>query len=88
MSDFHATVALWKEMGAEIERLEAKLQAHLENEGDECPLCVSEAQVARLREALELWCDFSANSLEFRVFLAGTEEFYKVFALSMEALDD
>ena len=47
---------------------------------------VSEERDA-LREALELWRDFSANSLEFRVFLANKEKYYKVFALSMEALD-
>ena len=35
----------------EIERLKAKLAAHLENEGDECPLCKLEAEndVLRLR---------------------------------------
>lgn len=29
-----------------LAQLEAKLAAHLENEGDECPLCLLEAEIA------------------------------------------
>lgn len=47
---------------------------------------VSEERDA-LQEALELWRDFSANSLEFRLFLASDDRYHKVFKLSMEALD-
>jgi hypothetical protein len=40
-----------------ITRLEAKLAAHLENEGDECPLCVLEAENERLREPVQRLVD-------------------------------
>ena len=32
---------------AKIKELEARLAAHIENEGDECPLCVCEAENER-----------------------------------------
>jgi len=38
---------------AEVAQLEAKLLAHTENEGDECPLCQLEAENEQLKE----WCD-------------------------------
>ena len=59
-----------------IEELKAELAAHLENEGDECPLCVCEAESQRLREALghlknkvcdycsELWMDDALKEVD------------------------
>ena len=37
----------------EIERLRKKLAAHVENEGDECPLCVVEKENERLLKIIE-----------------------------------
>ena len=34
----------------QIAQLEAKLQAHCENEGDECPVCVLEAENEKLQK--------------------------------------
>lgn len=72
----------------EVAALEAQLQAHLENEGDECPLCVAEAQVARLREALEKqypehWCGRQGYGLGNDDFCPACEK-----QLALEALDD
>lgn len=36
-----------------LKRLEAELAAHLENEGDECPLCQLEKQVDVLQEIVD-----------------------------------
>ena len=36
-----------------ISELETQLLAHLENEGDECPLCAAEAEIQALRTALD-----------------------------------
>jgi len=45
-----------------------------------------EAEVERLREGLQLWIDFAANSLEFRMFLASDERYRKIFQLTDDAL--
>jgi len=44
------------------------------------------AENERLREGLQLWIDFAANSLEFRMFLASDERYHKVFQLASGAL--
>jgi len=45
-----------------------------------------EAKNKQLREGLQLWIDFAANSLEFRMFLASDERYHKVFRLTSNAL--
>jgi hypothetical protein len=44
----------YENMRADKYALEAELAAHLENEGDECPLCVVEAENQRLRDTNEM----------------------------------
>ncbi len=48
----------------EAAALEAKLSEHLENEGDECPLCAAEAQAARLREMIDDFIEEYRPALE------------------------
>ena len=43
-------LALVRDYVKQINQLEAELAAHLENEGDECPVCVLEAENQRLRD--------------------------------------
>ncbi len=40
---------------AEVRKLEAELSAHLENEGDECPLCAAEDKVTALEAEKAQW---------------------------------
>jgi len=44
------------------------------------------AENRQLREGLQLWIDFAANSLAFRMFLASDERYHKVFRLTFDAL--
>ena len=45
-------------------QLEAKLKAHQENEGDECPMCVLEAENEGLRE----WVKYSVKFLPDHIY--------------------
>ena len=47
-----AKASEYDELISMVAALEAQLAAHLENEGDECPLCACEAQVEALRDLL------------------------------------
>ena len=60
ISDAAVGKALCKEAVTEIDRLQARLAAHVENEGDECPLCVAEARVEFLEGVIKILRDAEA----------------------------
>ena len=51
---------LMNKAATEIECLQARLAAHVENEGDECPLCVAEARVEFLEGVIKILRDAEA----------------------------
>ena len=52
------------ELVGKLNKLEAELAAHKENEGDECPVCVLEAENQRLRE----WVKYSVKFLPDHIY--------------------
>ena len=48
---------LFDRAATRIEELQTKLLAHMQNEGDECPLCVAEARIKELEHAMVLLND-------------------------------
>lgn len=69
---FHekAVIVMASELNAledEVTQLEDKLAAHIENEGDECPLCILEAEVEAVGSVM---LDLQQDCIALREFVA------------------